>query len=176
MSGRSEVVSVIRHHVRPGSEAAYERWSKEVLPIAQGFPGHQGVTIIRPPAGSRVYTVVLHFDRLEHLRGWLESDTRRDLLARIEPHLSGNVEIEIRPGLEVWMPPPGQAPARPYKQFLLVWAVIYPLQLVVPQVIVRVVDAPLPLRAVIGSGVIVALMTWLIMPRLTRAVSGWLYR
>ena len=176
MSGRSEVVSVIRHHVRPGSEDAYERWSKEVLPIAQAFPGHQGVTIIRPPAGSRVYTVVLHFDNLEHLRGWLESVTRQALLARIEPHLATDIEVEIRPGLEVWMPPPGQTPARPWKQFLLVWAVIYPLQLAVPQTLQRLVDLPVPVRAILGSGIIVALMTWAIMPRLTKAVSRWLYR
>ena len=176
MSAGSEVVSVIRHHVKPGSEPAYEAWTKEVLPIAQGFPGHQGVPIIRPPAGSRVYTVVLHFDRIEHLRQWLESDTRRALLARIEPHLATDIEVEIRPGLEVWMPPPGQTPARPYKQFLLVWAVIYPLQVLVPQVVARVFDAPLPLRALVGSGVIVGMMTWIIMPRLTRAIAGWLYR
>jgi antibiotic biosynthesis monooxygenase (ABM) superfamily enzyme len=56
-----------------------------------------------------------------------------------------------------------------------VWAVIYPLQLVVPQILLRVLDIPVPLRALLGSGIIVAVMTWLIMPRLTRAVSGWLY-
>jgi antibiotic biosynthesis monooxygenase (ABM) superfamily enzyme len=176
VSAGSQVVSVIRHHVRPGSEDAYEAWSRQVLPIAQRFPGHQGVTIIRPPAGSHVYTVVLHFDRLEHLQGWLESDTRRQLLDRIEPHLQTDIEVEIRPGLEVWMPPPGRHAARPYKQFLLVWAVIYPLQLTVPQLLIRLLDIPVPIRAVIGSGIIVALMTWLIMPRLTRAVAGWLYR
>ena len=176
MAAGSEVVSVIRHHVRAGSEPDYERWSKDVLPIAQAFPGHQGVTIIRPPSGSRIYTVVLHFDTLEHLRGWLESPTRQQLLARIEPHLTSGVEVEIRPGLEVWMPPPGQAPARPYKQFLLVWSVIYPLQLVTPLLVGSVLTAPVWLRALIGTGLVVAVMTWVIMPRYTRAVSGWLYR
>jgi antibiotic biosynthesis monooxygenase (ABM) superfamily enzyme len=177
MSDRSEVVSVIRHHVRPGGEEAYEAWSKDVLPIAQAFPGHQGVTIIRPPAGSRVYTVVLHFDTLDHLRAWLESATRRQLIERIEPHLASDVEIEIRPGLEVWMPPPGQAPARPYKQFLVVWSVIYPLQLVMPLLVIQLLPgAPLWIRSLIGTGLVVGMMTWVIMPRYTRAVSRWLYR
>jgi uncharacterized protein len=176
MAAGSEVVSVIRHHVKPGGEPEYERWSKDVLPIAQAFPGHQGVTIIRPPAGSRIYTVVLHFDTIEHLRGWLESPTRQQLLARIEPHLSSGIEVEIRPGLEVWMPPPGQAPARPYKQFLLVWSVIYPLQLVTALLMGLVLTEPLWLRALLGTGLVVAVMTWIIMPRYTRLVAGWLYR
>jgi uncharacterized protein len=176
MSNGSEVVSVIRHDVRPGSEQAYEAWSKEVLPIAQRFPGHQGVTIIRPPAGSRVYTVVLHFDTLEHLRDWLESDTRRALIERIEPHLASDVAVEIHPGLDVWVPPPGTLPARPYKQFLVVWSVIYPLQLVTPLLVASVVDAPFWVRSLMGTGLVVAAMTWIIMPRYTRAVAGWLYR
>lgn len=176
MSERAAVVSVIRHEVKAGSEAAYEAWTKEVLAVAQRFPGHQGVAVIPPAAGSRVYAFVVHFDTIEHLRGWLESDTRRQLLARIQPHLAADIPVEIRPGLEVWMPPQGQAPPRPYKQFLLVWAVIYPLQLIVPPTIARAWDAPLPLRGLLGSAVIVALLTWAIMPRLTRSVSGWLYR
>ena len=85
MSGPSEVVSVIRHHVRPGSETAYEAWTKAIVPIAQTFPGHRGVAVIRPPHGSRNYTVVLHFDTLEHLRSWLESERRQQLLDEIAP-------------------------------------------------------------------------------------------
>ena len=65
----SEVVSVIRHDVKPGHEADYEAWVAEVLPIAESFPGHRGVAIIRPPEGSRLYTIVLHFETLEQLRG-----------------------------------------------------------------------------------------------------------
>jgi len=76
VSGRSEVVSVIRHEVRPDSDAAYEAWIRDVVPIAQTFPGHQGVVVIRPGDGSRTYTAVLHFDTREHLRDWLDSDAR----------------------------------------------------------------------------------------------------
>ena len=63
----SAVTSVIRHTVRAGSESRYEAWFREVTAIAQTFPGHSGVDFIRPPKGSRTYTVVLHFDTSEHL-------------------------------------------------------------------------------------------------------------
>ncbi|MGE0445398.1 MAG: antibiotic biosynthesis monooxygenase [Vicinamibacterales bacterium] len=180
MSGPSEVVSVIRHRIRPGSEAAYEAWTQSIVPIAQAFAGHQGVAVIRPPHGSRLYTVVLHFDTLEHLRAWLESDTRQALLREIEPHLLAQGEVEIRPGLDFWLPAPGDRRAPPAKQFLLALSVIYPLVLIVPPLVSRAAAAapilsPLPLRGLITATVIVGLMTWLIMPRYTRLVSGWLY-
>ena len=63
----SAVTSVIPHTVRAGSESRYEAWFREVTAIAQTFSGHRGVDFIRPPKGSRTYTVVLHFDTSEHL-------------------------------------------------------------------------------------------------------------
>ena len=180
MSSRSEVVSVIRHDVRPGHEARYEAWTKEVLPIAQAFPGHQGVAIIRPPTGSPTYTIVLHFDTLPHLKGWLDSDVRKGLLEQVEPHLSEPGRVEITPGLEFWLSPPGVTHARPYKQFLLVLAVIYPMSLLMNAVLIPLLgsntDLPaLALRNLVNASIVIALMTWVIMPRLTRAVSHWLY-
>jgi uncharacterized protein len=175
MSDPAEVVSVIRHEVKPGSEAAYETWTKDVVPIAQEFPGHRGVTVMRPAPGSHLYTVVLHFDALDHLRAWLESDIRRQLLARIEPHLSRDTEVEIRPGLDFWLPPAGQPRARPYKQALLAWSVIYPLSVLVPWGMGERLDAVPWLKSLVVSGIIVGAMTWIIMPRLTRRLSKWLY-
>ncbi len=180
MSGPSEVVSVIRHQVRAGSEAAYEAWTREAVVVAQAFPGHQGVAVIPPPEGSRLYTVVLHFDTLEHLRGWLESETRQTLLQRIEPHLTGPGDVEIRPGLDVWLSPPHERRARPYKQFLVVLSVIYPLSMLVPLALRPLFDTMppldrLPVRALASNLIIIGLMTYLIMPRYTRAVSEWLF-
>ena len=180
MDASSEVVSLFRHEVRPGHEDAWEAWTKEVLPIAQRFPGHQGVAIIRPPEGSRVYTIVLHFDTLEHLRGWLDSEIRQALLAKVEPHLTQPGNVEIRPGLEFWLSPPGRKHARPWKQFVLITLVIYPLSVAMTGLTAPILDAvPVlalpPVRALVVAAAIVALMTWVIMPPLTRAVAGWLY-
>ena len=42
--------------------------------IALNAEGHRGVNVIRPHTGSRTYTIVLHFDALEHLEQWLASE------------------------------------------------------------------------------------------------------
>ena len=179
MGASSEVVSVIRHEVRPGSEARYEAWIDEVVPVAKGFTGHEGVTVVRPPEGSRTYTTVVRFDALEHLRAWLGSPARQRLLDAIEPHLLHADVPEIRTGLEFWLTPPERArrAPRPWKQFLLVLSVIFPLSLAVPRLLAPV-TAPLPgvVAGLVVAAVIVALLTWVIMPRYTRLAANWLYR
>ena len=62
----------------------YEAWLREIVPIAGQAEGHRGVNVIRPHPGSRTYTVVLHFDRLEHLEQWLASDIRKRLVAKVQ--------------------------------------------------------------------------------------------
>lgn len=181
MTQPAEVVSVIRHQVRPGHQEAYEAWTQEVVPVAQRFEGHHGVAVIRPPDGELTYTFVLHFDTIEHLRAWLESDVRRRLLERVEPHLAQPGEVEIRPGLDFWIPAPGHRRAAPLRQFLLALSVIFPLSLIVPEVLNPVMavvpgGSLLAFRALVSSATIVGLMTYVIMPRYTRAVASWLYR
>ncbi|MGE0591756.1 MAG: antibiotic biosynthesis monooxygenase [Vicinamibacterales bacterium] len=182
MSAGSEVVSIIRHQVRPGSDGAYEAWLEAIVPVARTFPGHLGVTVVRPPEGSRTYTIVVRFDALAHLRGWLESGARHDLLATIAPQLMTGDDVEIRTGLEFWLTPPpaGRRMARPWKQFLLALSVIYPLSLLVPRLLEWLIGrspvAEIPwLRGLLVASAIVALMTWVIMPRYTRLVARWLY-
>src|SRR5262245_52241214 len=100
------VTSVIQQRPKPSSVAEYEAWVKEITWAAQRCPGHRGVNIIRPYGASGVYTIVLHFDTLEHLKGWLESDTRAQLVERISPLLMTTERVEIQTGLEFWFTPP----------------------------------------------------------------------
>jgi uncharacterized protein len=179
---RSEVTSVVRHTVRSGAEKAYESWLHEIVPIASRFPGHRGVNVIRPPAGSHDYAVVLHFDTIDHLRGWLDSEQRRELIEKVMPYLAGEDNVEIKTGLEFWFTPPSQQQrARPYKQFLVTLSVIYPLTMLIPLLFRPGFDR-LPalnvfyVRQFVVDAVIVALLTYVIMPRYTRLIAGWLYR
>jgi uncharacterized protein len=176
------VTSVIQHQVKPGTEAQYEAWLREITPTAQRFPGHQGANIIRPPEGTGLYTIVLHFDTLEHAQAWLASDTRRVLLAQVEPLFVHGDQVEIKTGLEFWFTPPSaQKHAKPYKQFLLTLSAIFPLTILVPWVL-RPLFQAVPALGLPGisnlliSALIVGLMTYMIMPYYTRLVAGWLYQ
>jgi uncharacterized protein len=177
------VTSVIHHQVQAGAEAAYEAWLGEIILAAQGVPGHLGVDILRPQGDYGRYTMVARFDTLEHLHGWLASETRQRLIAQIEPLLVHGDRVHIQTGLELWFTPPtpGQRHPPPYKQFLLTLSVIFPLTLLVPWALqplfqaVPIVGLPV-VRHFTSATVIVGLMTSVIMPHYTRWVADWLYR
>ena len=142
------VTLMIRHHVQADSVSAYEEWLKDIARIGKTFPGHQGVSIIRPHSAGAPYSVLLRFDNHEHLKGWIDSPQRHDLVHRAEPWLAVVEESEIETGLEYWFTPPAVAPlrAKPFKQFLVTLSAIYPLVQIVPWLLRPLLSLE-PLRA-----------------------------
>jgi antibiotic biosynthesis monooxygenase (ABM) superfamily enzyme len=181
--GQSMVVSVNRHTVIPGKDQEYEAWLREVIPVAGKAAGQRGLNIIRPHTGSRTYTVVLHFDALTHLEQWLASEAWKRLIVDVQHLLQDGDQVEIRTGLEFWFTPPGseQKHAKPHKQFLITLSVIFPLTMLLPWLLAPLFRAApvLEVSAVthfLTATMIVALMTYAIMPRYTRLMAAWLYR
>lgn len=176
------VTAVIQHAVRPGAEADYEAWLRRITPVAAKYPGHRGIDFIRPPGGSGTYTLMLRFDTLPNLQQWLRSDSRRLLLAEVDPFLAKDEKIDIRTGLEFWFTPPtpAQKHPAPWKQFLVTLSVVFPLSFLLPRLLHPVFQA-LPFLGLPGisnlvvSAGIVGLMTWVVMPRYTRLLEKWLY-
>ena len=112
--------------------------------------------------------------------GW-SSDTRAELVARVRPLLASAERIEIQTGLEFWFTPPvGQAHAKRYKQFLVTLSAIFPLTVAVPWALQPLFELwpalqqPGPRQFIIAA-VVVSLMSYVIMPRYTRLIAGWLY-
>jgi antibiotic biosynthesis monooxygenase (ABM) superfamily enzyme len=187
VSGRSlphneSLTAVIRHHIRADAAVAYERWLKRIVPVAERFPGHRGVHVIHPAGGSNLYTVTIRFDSLPHAEDWFESNARRELLDEVVPLLERGEEVQTVTGMEFWFQAgPGQKQAKRYKQFLLTLSVIFPLTLVVPWP-VQWLARWMPflqntyVAHFVVSSMVVALMTYVLMPRVTRRAAGWLYR
>jgi uncharacterized protein len=175
------VTSVIRHKVKNGHQDDYEKWLREIVPAAATFPGHRGVNVIRPAPGETNYAVVLHFNSIDNLRAWLDSEERRRLIAKVLPNLVGDDDVEITTGLEYWFTPPSSKRfARPYKQFLVTLSVIYPLTLLTPTLLnpifaLLTVELPAYVRQFFIDAVIVSSLTYVIMPRYVRLIANWLY-
>lgn len=175
------VTTVIVQRPLKDAVSRYEAWLQEIVPAAQQFAGHQSVNVIRPHAGDAAYTIILHFDTIANLRAWLDSDTRARLIEKIRPFLHTDENIEIKTGVEFWFTPPaGGRTAPPYKQFLITLSAIFPLTIIIPWMLGPAFGL-LPALALPGirhfviAALIVGAMTYIIMPRYTRLVAGWLY-
>jgi antibiotic biosynthesis monooxygenase (ABM) superfamily enzyme len=82
-------------------------------------------------------------------------------------------------GLESWFTLPGKPgtpPPPPYKMALLTWITIFPL---ITGIVVAtgplLKDLPVVLKLGITTAIAVPLMTWVVMPRVTRLLRAWLY-
>ena len=173
------VTVVVTRRIRPGREAAYEEWLRSIHVEAVTFPGLLGTNVIRPPRGSREYTVVLRFDNPANLRRWADSPERSKWLARLAPICEGQAVVQEITGLEAWFTLPGMAP-RPapprYKMALVSLTAAFPIISFFNWALVPHLGfLPAPLRTLVMGVAMISLMTWVVMPLLTRLLFRWLY-
>ena len=151
--------------------------------FAKRLLGHLDWQIIRPIAGlTTTYTVVIRFDTCDHLRQWMGSPTRQQLIEQVRPLLAVDDAYTISSGLDFWFTIPGvgaKVPVR-WKQFLITWSAIYPLALGVPLVVVPVLhrlSAPDNrfFTTLLVTATVVFLMVYIVMPHYTRLVRHWLF-
>jgi antibiotic biosynthesis monooxygenase (ABM) superfamily enzyme len=188
--GMQGVTSVISHTVKPGAEAEYEAWLKNLANVGHTFTGNQGANIIRPAKGSSTYTIILRFDTVEHLQAYLNSDIRNRLVKEVRPLLAQKMGVDIRTGLDFWFTPPtspafvvSSAPlpqVKPYKQFLVILSAIFPLTIAIHWLLSPLAEA-VPffgqeyIRDLLDAIIVVASLTFVIMPHYTRILAKWLY-
>jgi len=174
------VTVVVRRRVKAGAEADFEAAMHEFIRFALASPGNLGIHVLRPdPGGSREYTIVDRFadqPAREVFKSALEySDWMRCLRTFTEedPH------IEELGGLAGWFTLPGKPNALPpprHKMALVTFVGVYPLTSLLPPLFAFQLPTWHSLLVnVIVTGLIVALLTWVVMPFLTRLFSGWLF-
>jgi antibiotic biosynthesis monooxygenase (ABM) superfamily enzyme len=174
------VTTTVTRRVKPGHEAAYEEFLAGISSAARAFPGYLGVEVFRPaPGATGEYRTVYRFDSAAHLRAWLDSPKHAAWLARAEPHAAGPLRSQVLVGLEGWFTlptQPGSPPPPRYKMAIVTWATIFPLiTLLVVALAALLGRLPLVARLAVTTGVAVPLMTWVVMPRVTRLLGRWLY-
>ena len=171
---------IIEHKVKAGAEKRYEKWLGEILEHTKKSPGYLGRETFPPSAAGEPYLVIVRFRSEEDLQNWLVSKERKAAIERMRDEFEEGDKTEVRAGIDVWFTPKTAAhKPRPYKQFLLATAAIYPLSLLVPRALVPLFELlpalkhPL-LAGLIITAIIVWLMTYLVMPFLTAQLRGWL--
>jgi antibiotic biosynthesis monooxygenase (ABM) superfamily enzyme len=175
------VTAVITHRVKGGREGGYEEWIKGISAAARQFEGHLGVNILRSQPGVTAdYVIVLQFDSSVNLNSWLKSRERNAWIDRVKPLIQEQETMQVLSGLESWFQLPSQPqhhPPKQYKQAILVWIGVVTVSLLIGPLLTPLL-APLPhgLKVAINAAVMVSLLTYIIMPNLTKWFKGWLFR
>tara|TARA_R110002074_G_scaffold152936_1_gene307607 strand:- start:171033 stop:171590 length:558 start_codon:yes stop_codon:yes gene_type:complete len=175
-------VSIARK-VRPGAEAQYEDWLRRIAEVATHFPGHQGVHVLKPSTKTGgEYVLIVGFSSYTRQKAWEESTERQQFLDELDAQklIEGDTEIKKVSGLEFWftLPEvPTHAVANRHKMALVLTVVVFTLLLAINLIFGRWLnELPIALKLAIMVTGQVILMTYLVMPAVTRQLKGWLYR
>ena len=171
---------VVSRRVRKGQQEAFEALSSQMTERASRFPGYLGTAMFRPASpDDPVYRIVFKFRDRETLTAWEESEERAELLEQIESLLVRPSEREVTSGIVTWFTLPGQNPVQPppkWKMTIVSWLALYPAVTLVFVIFGDLLaQVPLLLRTMIVTIVVMGLMSYVLMPRMTKWFKFWLF-
>ncbi|PHQ25858.1 antibiotic biosynthesis monooxygenase [Marinobacter guineae] len=171
---------VVSRRVKKGNQEAFEALSSKMTERASRFPGYLGTAMFRPASpDDPEYRIVFKFRDREALAAWEASEERAELLEQIESLLVQPSEREVTSGIVTWFTLPGQNPVKPppkWKMTIVSWLALYPA---VTLVFILFGDwlaqIPLLIRTLMVTVVVMVLMSYVLMPRMTRWFAFWLF-
>ncbi len=185
MTHAAPVTVAVARRADPARSDEMVAWMRAGTALAETFPGFLGAGFVRGSAGSPEWHVMYRFADDETLRRWEESPQRHWWLTSAQGMVE-HTRVERRTGIEGWFDPPVDhvveiAPAGPptpprWKQAVTIWLAFFPLSLTATLLTARfLADVPLAVRTLLMTLCLTPLMTYLVLPRITRALHWWLH-
>lgn len=166
--------------VRRGKEQEFEALLKQIISTASTFDGYLGSSVFRPrDQDDNEYRIVFKFDRLDNLKRWEDSPVRHQFLKQARNLTVDVGTFSIITGLETWFTlpaKPGMLPPPRYKMVLVSGIAIFGInQFLTVLPLAWLGQLPAILRLLILVFITTTLMTYVVMPRLTKLLAWWLY-
>lgn len=166
----------ITRTVRPGHEQEFEQRVAEMSLEVEREPGVEGAYLLRPAdAGSRAYGILRTFSSKAARDRFYRSEVYARFTETIAPLVEGPpLERDIR-GLEGFFVAPSAGGPPPWKMALVTWLAVNPAVFVCIH-LVKAVLGPQPelVELLVGNTLVISLLTWVLMPLLTRVLAKWL--
>ncbi|MEU7921090.1 antibiotic biosynthesis monooxygenase [Micromonospora zamorensis] len=180
------VTVAIARRVDPARSSEMVAWMRAGTALAEAFPGFLGAGWVQSGPGSSEWHMLYRFADAETLHRWEESPQRHWWLSSAQGIVE-HTRVERRTGIEGWFDPPLEhsvdpvepvGPTSPprWKQAVTIWLAFFPLSLSATLLTSRFLDAvPLAARVLLMTLCLTPLMTYLVLPRITRALHWWLH-
>ena len=172
------VTVVMSQHVPPERADEFAAAHDRVLGQLAEFPGFLRSELVSPVDGvTDDHVIIFAFDSREHLDRWLGSDERRAWLRQIAPLIAGDRTMNVVGGFAGWFPTTNSRPVAKWKQGIAVLLALFPTALVLTVLREALLpDLPLVPSVLISNVLGVALLTWVMMPWVTKLLGPWLQR
>ena len=171
-------VAIVRT-VKPGCEAAFEVALHDFVQRSLTLPGQTGVHVMRPAPGSesREYGIIRGFASRDALMAFRTSPEYLEWNQFAVGLTEGSGRFQEMCGLESWFTLPGQ-PLRPLPQWKMALVTFIGVDVVTTLLLWTIAPSmqhwPFLIRNSAFNVVVVACLTWIAMPLLTRIFQSWL--
>jgi hypothetical protein len=183
------VTVIVKRIAKKNKIKEFEDWLSGISNEVSSQVGSMGIDIIRPTdkESRPEYVIIFRFNNYDNLTKWENSSIRNEWLQKGKELVQADPDVQKLTGLEFWFTPyskkssdllPLISPPR-YKMVIVTIPVISLLLLtLVPQIhfITEMLFIPYSMRFVIAITITVILMTYLIMPLLTKLLRPWLFK
>ncbi len=181
VSADSEPVTVVfSQRIAAGNDAAFVKLHRDVVERMKQFEGFLRSDLFPPVEGIQDdYVIVASFASRANLDRWLTSPVRRAWLARIERLIEGDRVMNVVGGFGGWFPAHPARPTGPkrWKQAVAVLIALFPTALLITLIRNQIApDMNVVLAVLVGNVLGVAILSFLLMPRLTKLMASWLNR
>jgi uncharacterized protein len=168
------VTVVVRRRVKPGAEAAFEAAMQEFIGFALAFPRNLGIHVLR--SGEREYTVVDRFADARGRQAFKDSPKYREWMQRLRELCEADPYIEEQAGLGGWFTLTNPSVPSKLKMGVVTFLGVLPLTSSLLALFSWLIPGWHPqLANVLMSVLVVTLLTWPVMPLLTRLSGPWLF-
>ena len=185
------VTVIVKRIAKKDKIKEFEEWLSGISKEVSKQEGSMGIDIIRPTNYNKSkleYVVIFRFNNYASLTKWEKSPIRDEWLQKGRKLVEADPDVQKLTGLEFWFTPyfkdesspmiPLNPPPR-YKMVIVTIPVISILLMtLVPQIhiLTEMLSIPFPVRLVIALTITVLLMTYVIMPLLTKLLKSWLFK
>ena len=168
----------ITRRVRAGCETEFQDALREFLKDSFSHANVLGASMLTPPPGSnaREYGILRTFASEADRAAFYQSPMFRAWDERARALTEGDAQYRQLHGLEAWFRSPGGAPPPRWKMAVVTLLGVYPTSMLLALTIGPWVKGlPFLPGNLIFAAVMVAALTWAVMPLVTRLLHTWLH-
>jgi len=166
----------ITRRVRPGCEAEFQQALRGFFQTSLAHGGVLGVTMIVPPPGSdsREFGILRTFADEKERDAFYKSSNFEAWRQRVTPLTEGEPVYRQLHGLEAWFRSSGDPPPL-WKMAVATYLGVLPVVMILGLTLGPAISSwNFLLNNIVFNLCVVALLTWIVMPLITRALHSWL--
>jgi uncharacterized protein len=167
----------ITRRIKPGCEAEFQRLLQEFFKTSFAHIGVHGASMLVPPPGSPSpeFGILRTFANAQERDAFYASPMFKAFDEKVRPLTEGDPVHRELTGLEAWFRSPQNPPPR-WKMAVATYLGVVPVIMGLSLTIGPVVRSwNFILNNLVFNGCVVALLTWVVMPLITRILHRWLH-